>query len=128
MVSQITKGIRVSVRTKFISSSYQYQRFYYNFRYDIEIENTSLDLVHLIAREWHILDTLHPSKVVKGEGVLGQQPLLKPGEKYKYSSYCVLNSTIGAMYGHYEMYSYASNKFFNVAIPRFSLMLPSKMN
>ncbi len=128
MVSQITNGIKVSVRTKFISCSDEYQRIKYSFRYDIEIENKSSDLVQLINREWNILDTLNPTKVVKGEGVVGQQPLLKPGDKYEYSSYCVLHSTIGAMFGHYEMYNYASNKFFTVEIPRFSLVLPSKMN
>lgn len=128
MVQQVTKGIKVSVETKFegtFSSDYEIQ---YAFAYTISIENQSKDTVQLASRYWKICDALNQTEVVEGEGVIGEKPILEPGEKHVYSSGCILMAPFGAMKGHYNMFKINTAEKFKVGIPSFKLSAPFAMN
>lgn len=128
MVEQITKGIRISVKTKFNGTSYRNNRLYYVFAYFVTIENYSSQTIKLTDRYWKIFDSLNKTEVVQGEGVVGQTPILKPNDTYSYSSGCFLESTIGAMKGYYIMEDVHSLDSFKVMIPTFQLSTPILSN
>jgi ApaG protein len=128
MVTQITKGIKISVESSFEGTYYKESKLYYAFQYSVTIENQSKELVQLNSRHWSILDSLNDEKTVDGEGVIGKKPLLKPGEIHTYSSGCLLASPYGAMYGFYRMINLNSTKKFNVIIPVFKLSAPFSLN
>jgi len=128
MVQQVTKGIKISITTKFEGNRYQNSKVYYAFSYSITIENQSSDTVQLLSRRWNIFDSLNDLEMIEGEGVVGKKPILKPKQTYTYSSHCFLASPIGAMNGHYNMINFTTSKNFKVGIPTFQLMLPSTFN
>lgn len=121
MVQQITQGIKISVETEFEGTFYKNYKVHFAFGYTVTIENQSNDAVQLQSRHWEILDALNNCEIVKGEGVIGKKPILKPGETHTYSSGCLLTSPFGAMYGHYEMVNFTNSKRFKVDIPVFRL-------
>lgn len=128
MVSQITKGIKISVSTSFEGTYFRNYRVQFAFTYEITIENQGKDSVQLNSRHWEIFDSLNDVEVVDGEGVIGKKPVLKPGEKHTYSSGCLLASPFGAMKGHYEMVNFATTKTFKVSIPTFRLSADFALN
>jgi ApaG protein len=128
MVEQITKGIKISVKTNYNGSNYRNNRIYYIFAYHITIENNSLLTIQLKDRYWNIYDSLQKIEIITGEGVIGQTPLLRPSETYSYSSGCFLESTIGAMNGYYTMVDVHSLEEFKVYIPTFQLIIPTLSN
>jgi ApaG protein len=128
MVQQVTKGIKISVKTKYNGTSYRNNRLYYVFAYFITIENNSLQTVKLTNRFWKILDSLNKTEIVQGEGVVGQTPILKPNDNYSYSSGCFLESTIGSMTGFYSMENIDTFEKFKVQIPTFQLATPILSN
>ncbi|MCU0350601.1 MAG: Co2+/Mg2+ efflux protein ApaG [Flavobacterium sp.] len=128
MVSQITKGIKISVSTSFEGTYFKNYKIHYAFTYLIAIENQSKDSVQLTSRHWEIFDALNPLEIVDGEGVIGKKPVIKPGETYTYSSGCLLSSPIGAMKGHFEMVNFTSTKKFKVIVPSFKLSAPFAIN
>tara|TARA_B100000073_G_C23579075_1_gene511457 strand:- start:4 stop:390 length:387 start_codon:yes stop_codon:yes gene_type:complete len=128
MVTQITKGIKVSVESSFEGTYYKESKLHYAFEYSVKIENQSKELVQLDSRHWVILDSLNEEETVDGEGVIGKKPVLKPGQSHTYSSGCLLASPYGAMYGYYRMINLNSTKKFNVMIPVFKLSAPFSLN
>lgn len=128
MVNQITKGIKISVETKFNGTSYRNNRLYYTFSYVIAIENKSEDTVKLTDRFWKIFDSLNNTEIVSGEGVVGQTPVLKPNDIYTYSSGCFLESNTGAMKGFYTMINLETYEQFKVIIPTFQLTTQTLLN
>ncbi|MDB2385401.1 Co2+/Mg2+ efflux protein ApaG [Polaribacter sp.] len=128
MVQQITKGIKISVKTKFNGTSYRNNRLYYVFAYFITIENTSTDTVKLTDRFWTIYDSLNETEIVSGEGVVGQTPVLQPNDSYNYRSGCFLTSSLGAMKGFYTMINISTFEQFKVAIPTFQLTTETLSN
>ena len=128
MVSQITKGIKISVATSFEGTYFKNHRMHYAFRYEITIENQSKDSVQLTSRHWEIFDSLNDIEIIDGEGVVGEKPVIKPGEKYTYNSGCFLSSAIGAMRGHFNMVNFTTTRKFRVAIPTFKLDAPYALN
>ena len=124
MAEQITKGIKISVKTNFNGSSYRNNKLYFIFAYHITIENNSLQTFQLKDRYWKIYDSLNDIEIVTGEGVVGQTPILEPNETYSYSSGCFLQSTLGAMKGFYTMIDIHSFDEFKVFIPTFQLTTP----
>lgn len=128
MVQQITKGIKISVETSFEGSFYKNYKIQYAFNYTITIENQSKDSVQLYARHWEILDALNNEQTVTGEGVVGEKPVLKPGESHTYTSGCLLASPFGAMQGYYNMVNFTTTEKFRVAIPVFKLSAPFAIN
>ena len=124
MVTQVTSGIKISVVTHFEGNYYKDYSILYAFSYEITIENLSTDIVQLQTRHWEILDSLNFTETVDGEGVVGQTPIIIPGDKYVYSSGCMLHSTIGAMKGFYTMLNFTTSETFEVQIPTFKLNVP----
>jgi ApaG protein len=121
MIHQITKGIKISVETKYNGTTYRNYKMYQVFEYAITIENSSSETVKLTDRFWKIFDTLNNTEIVSGEGVVGQTPILKPNDTYTYSSGCFLESNIGAMKGFYTMINMDTFEQFKVIIPTFQL-------
>ena len=128
MVTQITKGIKVSVESSFEGTYYKESKLHYAFEYSVKIENQSKELVQLDSRHWVILDSLNEEVTVDGEGVIGKKPVLKPGQSHTYTSGCLLASPFGAMYGYYRMINLNSTKKFNVMIPVFKLSALFSLN
>jgi ApaG protein len=128
METQITKGIKISVQTTFKGTSMSNHTLYYAFSYTIIIENRSNETVQLTDRHWEIFDSLNRTEIVTGEGVVGQSPILKPSEKYTYTSGCFLTSNLGAMKGFYSMTNQVTFEQFKVMIPTFQLTNPLSLN
>ena len=85
-------------------------------------------MVQLQTRHWNIFDSLNDIETVEGDGVVGQTPIIVPGEKYIYSSGCMLKGSIGAMNGSYTMANFSNNTIFKVQIPTFKLIVPFAVN
>ncbi len=98
------------------------------FAYRITIENLTVYPVRLISRHWHIMDSNGTHREVEGEGVVGQQPVIQPGDSYQYTSGVNILSEIGKMYGTYLMENLFNKKKLNVSIPEFKLIVPAKLN
>ena len=128
METQITKGIKISIQTTFKGTSLSNHTLYYAFSYAITIENRSDETVQLTDRYWEIFDSLNQIEIVTGEGVVGQSPVLKPKEKYTYTSGCFLTSNLGAMRGFYSMTNKDTFERFKVIIPTFQLTNPLLLN
>lgn len=128
MVQQVTRGIKISVETKFEGTFYKNYKVHYAFAYKIAIENRGKDAVQLKSRHWKIYDALNNTEFVDGEGVIGKKPVLKPGEIHTYSSGCLLTSPFGAMQGHYGMVNLTTTKKFRVTIPTFKLSAHFALN
>ncbi len=128
MVQQVTKGIRISVTTRYEGIIGKNDRTTYAFSYTVTIENTGRDTVQLISRYWEIKDALNSTQEVSGQGVVGMKPVLEPGESHTYSSGCMLMAPIGAMHGSYTMVNFNTKKAFKVHIPSFKLRAEFAMN
>ena len=128
MVTQITRGIKISVLTTFEGTYFKNHKMHFAFSYHITIENFSKESVQLTTRHWEIYDALNQIEIVDGEGVIGKKPVLKPGEIYTYSSGCLLCGPLGAMKGHFEMINFTSTKSFKVIVPAFKLNAPFALN
>jgi len=128
MVSQITRGIKISVSTSFEGTYFKNYKLHFAFSYHITIENHSKDSVQLMSRHWEIFDALNNLEVVDGEGVIGKKPVIKPGENHTYSSGCLLSSPFGAMCGHFNMINFTTTRNFRVIVPSFKLSAPFALN
>jgi len=123
-----TNGVRITVENLYQSRYSKPTMGQYIFTYRITIENTNNFTVQLIRRHWNIKNAVGESKVVSGEGVIGKQPILKPGEKHQYVSWCPLSTPIGQMDGHYEMKAIPSGETLLVDIPTFHLVALNILN
>src|SRR5690606_30303731 len=101
---------------------------HYLFGYRITIENLTDYTVQLKRRQWFIFDSNGNQREVEGEGVVGEQPVIEPGDRHSYVSACNLSTDIGSMSGNYLMQRLADNKEFIVAIPEFELIVPYRLN
>ncbi len=98
------------------------------FAYRITIENHNAFPVKLHSRHWHIFDSDGSNREVEGEGVVGMQPVISPGEEYQYVSGCNLHTEMGRMHGAYLMENLHSKELFDVNIPAFEMVTPFKYN
>ena len=128
MITQVTKGIKVSVRTTFEGTFFKNYKMHYAFGYTITIENQSKDTVQLTGRHWDVFDTLKEMETVDGEGVIGKKPIIQPGKSHTYSSGSLLASPIGAMKGHFQMLNLSVSQEFEVEVPTFKFAAPFAMN
>lgn len=128
MITQVTKGIKISVQTTFEGTFFKNYKMHYAFGYTITIENQSKDAVQLTSRHWKIYDSLNDMETLDGEGVIGKKPVIQPGESHTYNSGCLLTSPIGAMKGHYNMVTMDSAEKFRVYIPTFKFSAPFALN
>ena len=128
MVTEVTNGIKVTVETEYQPSYSSPSQYHYVFTYRITIENGSDFTIQLKRRCWHIYDAGFMSREVEGEGVVGQQPVLEPGQTHQYVSGCNLKSGIGKMVGTYLMERIVDGTTFMVNIPEFSMVAPMRLN
>jgi len=128
MVTEITQGIRVTVETEYQPSYSSPSQHHYVFTYRITIENQSENTIQLKRRHWYISDAGYFSREVEGEGVVGQQPVLEPGELHQYVSGCNLKSGIGKMAGTYQMERIVDGVKLKVNIPEFVMVAPFRLN
>ncbi len=124
----IHNEITISVETTYVPSVSSPETGKFIFAYRIHIENESDYKVQLLSRAWHIIDSSLKSRFVEGEGVVGLQPELEPGQSHVYESFCELQSPFGKMYGHYIFQRLPDNKKFAVQIPVFFLEYPMLLN
>lgn len=117
------KKINITAVTGFVEQQSDRDNNRFVFAYTITIENVSDEPFQLVSRHWVIQDANRKVEEVYGEGVVGEQPIIKPGEKYSYSSGAVLETEMGTMEGRYFMLSGNDNEF-EVTIPKFVLTVP----
>lgn len=128
MDSLITQGVEITVETFYQPDYSQPIQQEFMFAYRITLENHSSNTVQLLRRQWFIFDSNGEHRQVEGEGVVGQQPVLKPNETYQYVSGCNLKSDIGKMSGFFTMNNLTSNQTFRADIPAFNLITPMKLS
>lgn len=128
MISKISEGITVSVETYYQPEYSNPVNSEFMFAYRITIDNNNTFPVKLMRRHWHIYDSNGSLREVEGEGVVGVQPQINPGESYQYVSGCNLRSEIGKMSGTYQMENVNNKKSFDAVIPAFDMCTPFKLN
>jgi ApaG protein len=124
MYREITRAIQVTVEPSFVEAESSPDEGHYFWAYKIEIANLGQEVVRLRSRHWRITDANGKTEEVRGAGVVGKQPVLKPGESFAYTSGCPLTTSSGIMVGTYQMQA-ENGELFSIAIPAFSLDLPN---
>jgi ApaG protein len=128
MATLTTHGITVSVETSFQPNySVPYSQEYI-FSYCITIENKSGNTIKLQRRHWEITEVWGHKRFVEGEGVIGETPVLRPGETYQYISMCNLRHELGKMEGYYTFRNLETGTLFTVNIPSFTLATPTVLS
>ena len=131
MPNSITNLVKVSVEAGFVPQQSNPDQNHYVFFYTITIHNKSTIACQLLSRHWVIQDSNRKVEEVYGEGVIGEQPLIKPGDTYKYTSGAVLETEIGTMEGRYFMVNKSldgdANEF-EISVPRFTLSVPRTLH
>ena len=127
MSNAITNGIRVTVSSNYIPAQSAPKARRYVFAYTVRIANEGTEAAQLKSRHWIITDGNGKVEQVRGPGVVGEQPMLRPGEHFEYTSGCVLETPRGSMEGTYQMVRSDGTEF-DAAIAPFSLMLPYSLN
>jgi ApaG protein len=128
MKTKSTAGIKISVETNYNANQSDPFASHYFFTYQITIKNISDYTVQLKKRHWYICDSNGVKSKVEGDGVVGEQPVIVPGDYYQYVSGCHLTTTMGKMHGVYLMERETDGKLFNVKIPEFLMIVPYKLN
>ena len=123
----VTNGIRVEVIARYSAENSQPLEDQWIFEYTVRITNEGSETVQLISRHWIITDAFDRIQEVKGPGVVGEQPVLKPGQSFKYSSWCPLKTPIGTMHGTYQMIR-AGGSQFDIEIAPFGLKAKYTVN
>ena len=127
MSTAVSEGIRVSVSSSYVPEQSAPKARRYVFAYTVKIANEGSQPAQLKTRHWIITDGNGKVEEVRGPGVVGQQPLLRPGENFEYTSGCVLQTPRGEMRGTYQMYR-PDGTMFDAAIGAFALSLPYSLN
>lgn len=123
MYSSETRSIRVSVKPQYLESNSEPDKAQFVWAYTILIENLGQEKVKLLTRFWKITDSNGKEQIVRGDGVVGEQPELAPGENFEYTSGAPLTTPSGFMVGTYGLITDEGEKF-DIAIPAFSLDSP----
>ena len=122
--SAVTDGIRVRVRSQYLADQSSPRDDHYVFAYTITISNESTRTAQLRTRHWIITDARGVVEEVRGDGVVGEQPRLAPGQSFQYTSGCVLTTAVGTMQGSYRMWRDDGSQF-DAEIAAFSLASPA---
>jgi ApaG protein len=127
MYTKTTKSINITVNPSYLDEHSEPEDQHYVWAYQITINNLGKETVQLKNRYWKIIDSNGTKQEIKGKGVVGEQPVINPGEKYEYTSGTPLSTPSGFMEGHYEMET-INGKTFDATIPLFSLDSPYVSN
>ena len=125
MSTAVTQGIRITVKSRFLHEQSSAGRW--AFAYTVRIENVGTIPAQLRSRHWIIVDGNGKREEVRGDGVVGNQPILRPGEKFEYTSGAVLQTPHGSMHGTYRMVL-EDGRQFDAEIAAFSLTQPGGLN
>ena len=123
MYSETTNAIRVTVKPIYLDDQSSPADGHFVWAYQVSIENTGRETVQLLTRHWRITDSLGRVQEVRGAGVVGEQPVLSPGDSFEYTSGTPLSTPSGIMVGSYNMEADSGERF-DVAVPAFSLDSP----
>jgi len=123
----VTDGIRVEVSSAYRPERSEPQRQRWLFSYTVTISNQGQAPAQLVSRHWIILDGNGQRVDVQGDGVVGHQPRLEPGQSFEYTSYCVLQTTHGSMRGTYQLVRDDGDRF-DAEIAQFPLVVPGQLN
>jgi ApaG protein len=123
----VTHGLRVEVDTRYSPEHSQPGANHWFFLYTIRISNEGSETCQLVSRYWIIRDATGHVEEVEGEGVVGQQPVLEPGESFEYTSGCPLDTPFGSMEGTYQMVT-ENGDHFDAEVARFDLREPSAIH
>lgn len=124
---KLEDSVKVSVKTEYLEEQSMPEDDRYVFAYHINIRNNGNQAATLRTRHWFIANGNADVQEVKGEGVIGEQPTIEPGETYRYSSGSVLSTRVGSMRGYYVMEA-DDGTLFHATIPVFTLSLPNALN
>jgi ApaG protein len=127
MSDTTTQGIRVQVESLYDEERSAPQENYYFFAYRVRISNVGTEAAQLLSREWIITDATGYQQLVQGPGVVGEQPMLAPGEAFEYTSFCPISTPVGSMHGTYRMVR-ENGEAFDAVIAPFSLAVPHSVN
>ena len=127
MVDNVKYNVRVTSDTVYVEDQSDPGSDRYVFAYTITIENSGLVTAQLLNRHWIITDASGQVQEVKGEGVVGEQPVLAPGRAFRYTSAAMIETPVGSMYGSYEMLAEDGIRF-DAQIPAFSLSVPNLLH
>lgn len=128
MITTITEGVKVSVETVYQPEYSNPGADHFMFAYKISITNMGSNTIQLLRRHWHIFDSNGVNREVEGEGVVGQQPVIEPGQTHEYVSGCNLKTDMGSMHGEYQMVRLVDNEELTVQIPEFYLIATYRLN
>ena len=128
MSEALTRGVRVRVESVYLPARSTPAEHYYFFAYHVEISNLSEETVQLTSRTWIIVDANGGEQRVEGPGVVGEQPILAPGQSFDYTSFCPLRTDMGSMRGTYTMVVSESGDTFEAEIAPFELSVPHVVN
>ena len=126
MYSQTTRNVKITVTPVYLDEQSDPEEHHYVWAYTVLLENIGEEKVQLINRYWHITDATGAIQEVRGAGVVGEQPVLKSGDVFQYTSGAALRTPSGIMTGEYEMETNFQERFL-VKIPAFSLDSPDQM-
>jgi ApaG protein len=124
----ITRGVRITVRPRFVPEQSDPGNGQWLFAYHITIRNQGTQAVQLLSRHWIITNGEGHVEEVRGAGVVGYQPLLQPGEEFQYTSGCPLTTPVGTMHGEFNMVVPESGEKFDAKIDPFRLAVPTALN
>ena len=125
---EILDKIKINVKSSFISDKSSIKKSIYFFMYRVTIVNNSDKKLQLTNRHWHISDANDNTQVIDGEGVIGEQPILNPGDYFKYSSFCPIKTEFGTMSGYYTFKEVYTDKLYKGILPKFILVTPTQVN
>lgn len=128
MSDTTTRGIRIVARSEYQPERSAPAEGHYFFSYRIRIENRGRSAAQLLSRLWIITDDCGEETRVEGPGVVGETPLLEPGQSFEYQSFCPLGTAVGTMEGHYGMLLPATGERFEARIAPFTLAVPGAVN
>ena len=127
MYSAVTRSIKVTVKPVFLEDQSSPTENHYVWAYHVRIEDVGHETVQLRNRHWRITDGFGGLQEVRGPGVVGEQPVLEPGQSFEYTSSCPLQTPSGFMVGDYEMETRGGENFL-VRVPAFSLDTPQQQS
>lgn len=128
MVTDVHQGIKISVNTIYRDDYSIPSEQHFLFSYLVSIENMNDFPVQLLRRHWFIKDSRSENREVEGEGVVGEQPIILPGELHTYESACNFKSEYGAMWGTYLFKNINNGNYFRARIPEFQMTVPYVLN